>query len=78
MDVVDEIAGKVMQAAEIAAGRKVPRSVIAEAFYRGALAILVTEIGIEAAVATLRDSADRLADLDDPGICAPVVLPVIN
>lgn len=70
MDVIDEIAGKVIQAAEIAAAHKVPRPLIAEAFYRGALAVLVAEFGPAVAVATLRDSAERL---DQPDVTASVV-----
>lgn len=70
MDVIDEIAGKVIQAAEIAAARNVPRSVIVEAFYRGALALLIAESGPAAAIETLRDSADRL---DTPGVAASAV-----
>ncbi|MDP1868450.1 MAG: hypothetical protein Q8L13_19200 [Bradyrhizobium sp.] len=70
MDVIDEIAGKVILAAEMAAARNVPRDVIVEAFYRGALAIMIAECGPAAAIETLRDSADRLSD---PGVATSIV-----
>ena len=70
MDVIDEIAGKVIRAAEIAVARDVPRPLVVEAFYRGGLAMLIDEFGIEVAIATLRDSADRLSA---PEVAASVV-----
>jgi len=70
MQVVDEIARKVLQAAEIACAQNAPRPVVAEGFYRAAIALLIAEFGNAVAIETLRDSADRLSDAD---VNSPIV-----
>lgn len=62
---IDALAKKVITGAAMAMAQGVPPAVAAEAFYRAALVLLISEVGMDAAVATLRDSAERLAAGED-------------
>lgn len=62
---IDALAKKVITGAALAMAQGVPRAVAAEAFYRAALVLLISEVGIDATVATLRDSAERMAADED-------------
>ena len=57
---VDAIAKVFATGAEKAVKQGTPRAVVAEAMFRAAVAILIIQDGEEAAIATLRDAADRL------------------
>lgn len=62
---VDAMAAKVLQGAMLAIAQGVPAALVTEAFYRAAVAMLITSAGCEATVATLQDTAERLEDHDD-------------
>jgi len=69
MDATDAVAKVFATGAELAVKQGTPRATVAEAMFRAAVAILIIQDGEEAAVATLRDSADRL----EAGLSAPTL-----
>lgn len=73
---VDGLAHQVLRYAAFCAKRGVPGAVITEAFLRAAVAIAVTDLGVELAAINLREAAEHLVVTDEGG--APTMAPSVN
>lgn len=70
---VDKLAEQVLRYAAFCVEGGVPGAVVTEAFLRAAVAIAVTDLGVELTAINLREAAEQLSLTDEGG--APAIVP---